>query len=665
MAAITSTGLGSGLDVNGIVTKLVAAERMSADTRNSKVEATDNAKITAYGTFKGALSDFKATVTSLSQSSNYQNITATSSDTAVVSASALSVADVGDYQLKVNTLAQSHALASKAYTEPTTIVGSGSLTVNFGTTVYDPVTKVYSGFTQSSTKSSLSLTIDSTNNTLVGIRDAINGAKAGVTASILNDGTGNRLVLKSNDTGVSNSIQVQVTEAGGAGLADLAFDGSTQSMLQTQAAENASVTINGLEVTSPSNTISSALKGVTFNLLQAKPSQVINININRNNDSLTTKLTTFVEKYNALTAAVKSVSSYDTVTKKGGILLGDYVLQSGMSQVKAAMTDMVEGVTGNLKTLTDVGIGLQKDGSLTFDKAKLSAAQASDIDAVTSLFAVIGRPTDANIQYIISTKDTQAGAFNIAISKAASQGALTTTALTFPLTVDSSNSNFSVKIDGVSSGTLALSQKSYASGDEFASEIQSKINSDSAIKANGSAVSVAYDAVTQKIAITSKIYGANSTVEVLDGSAALGLSAAIGVVGNDVEGTIDGVAAVGGGQFLTSNSGDSKGLKLLINDTVVGDRGQVNFGRGLIDRLSTTLDRLLATNGAIDSRTSSLQNELTNLAKSRTQLDARMAAYQRQLFAKFNAMDALMGTMQATSAYLTQQIAASTKSSSN
>jgi flagellar hook-associated protein 2 len=433
MAAITSTGLGSGLDVNGIVTKLVAAERMSADTRNSKVEATDNAKITAYGTFKGALSDFKATVTSLSQSSNYQNITATSSDSAVVSASALSVADVGDYQLKVNTLAQSHALASKAYTEATSIVGSGNLTVNFGTTVYDPVTKVYSGFTQSSTKSSLSLTIDSTNNTLVGIRDAINGAKAGVTASILNDGTGNRLILKSNETGLSNSIQVQASEVGGAGLSALAFDGSNPNMVQTQTAENASVTINGLEVTSPSNTISSALKGVTFNLLQAKPSQIVNININRNNDALTTKLSTFVEKYNALTAAVKSVSSYDAATKKGGVLLGDYVLQSGMSQVKAAMTDMVEGVSGNLKTLTDVGIGLQKDGSLSFDKAKLSAAQSSDIDAVTSLFAVIGRPTDANVQYIISTKDTQAGSFNVVVSKAASQGALSTTALTFPL----------------------------------------------------------------------------------------------------------------------------------------------------------------------------------------------------------------------------------------
>ncbi|KJV05951.1 flagellar filament capping protein FliD [Methylocucumis oryzae] len=223
MASITSTGLGSGLDINGMVTKLVAAERSAADTRNTTREANDNAKITALGNFKGALSDFKTSLTTLSQTSSFQKITANSSDTSIITASALSVAEVASYQVEVKSTAQSHALASKAYADPTTVVGSGTLTINFGTTDYDTTTKAYNGFTPNANKPSLTLTIDSTNNSLVGIRDAVNKANAGVTASIINDGSGNRLVFKSTDTGLSNSMQIKVTESGGAGLSDLAF----------------------------------------------------------------------------------------------------------------------------------------------------------------------------------------------------------------------------------------------------------------------------------------------------------------------------------------------------------------------------------------------------------------------------------------------------------
>ncbi len=662
MSTITSTGLGSGLDVSGIVSKLVAAERLAVDTRNTKKEADDNAKITAFGNFKNALSDFKSSLSALSKTSSFQKISSDSSDSTIITASALSVADVASYQMEVKNLAQSHALASKAYVDPTTVVGTGTLTINFGTTTYDANTKVYDGFTQNPAKSSLSLTIDSTNNSLTGIRDAINNANAGVSASVLNDGTGNRLVIKSTDSGVKNSLQIKVTEAGTPGLSDLAFDGSNPKMTQTRAAEDALVNINGLDVTSPSNTVSGTLKGVTFNLLQVQTSKTVTINVNRNNADLNTAISSFVEKYNALITMVNSVSSYDPGTKTAGVLLGDSVVQNGMSQIRNSLTNAVDGTSSSLRTLSDVGIGLQKDGTLKFDSAKFSTAQSSDIDGVTALFSVLGRSTDNNVQYIGSTKDTKAGTYAVTLTQAATQSTLHGGSISFPLTVDATNNSLAVKVNGIQSDNILLTQQVYANGADLASDIQSRINSDSTLKANNLTVGVSFDASTNRLTLSSKTYGSTSQIEITQGSATLGLGAAVGTTGVDVAGTIDGVTGVGNGQYLTSANGDSKGLKLLIADATLGSRGTIAFSRGIIDRLSGTLDNLLSTTGSIGSRTAGLQKDISNIAASRTALNARMAQYQARLLSQFNAMDALIGSMQATSSYLTQQLAVNNKS---
>ncbi|MDP2903888.1 MAG: flagellar filament capping protein FliD [Methylovulum sp.] len=662
MSTITSTGLGSGLDVSGIVTKLVAAERLAVDTRNTKKEADDNAKITAFGNFKNALSDFKSSLSALSKTSSFQKISSDSSDSTVITASALSVADVASYQMEVKNMAQSHALASAAYADPTAVVGTGSLTINFGTTTYDASTKVYGGFTQNPAKSSLSLTIDSSNNTLTGIRDAINNAKAGVTASVLNDGTGNRLVFKSTDSGVKNSLQIKVTETGAPGLSDLAFDGSNPKMMQTRAAEDALVNINGLDVSSSSNTVSGALKGVTFSLLQAQISKTVTVNVTRNNADLNTAISGFVEKYNALITTVNSVSNYDPATKTAGVLLGESVVQNGMSQIRSALTNVVDGTSSSLRTLSDVGISLQKDGTLKFDSAKFSTAQSSDIDGVAALFSVLGRSTDSNVQYIASTKDTKAGAYAVTLTQAATQATLQGGTISFPLTVDATDNSLAIKVNGVQSGNIALTQQTYATGADLASEIQSRVNTDGTLKANNLTVSVSYDTGNNRLMVSSKTYGSTSQVEITQGSATLGLGAAVGTAGVDVAGTIDGIAGVGNGQYLTSASGGSKGLKLLIADTTLGGRGTVGFSRGIIDRLSGILDNLLSSTGSIGSRTAGLQKDLSNIAESRTALNARMTQYQARLLSQFNAMDALIGSMQATSTYLTQQIAINNKS---
>src|SRR5690606_37003123 len=132
--------------------------------------------------------------------------------TGVLTATAASNADVGNYKINVLQLAESHGLASAAFSDPNAVLGTGTLTIKFGTTDYDADTGVYNGFSQNAGKGTLTLTIDSSNNTLVGIRDAINKAQAGVTAAIVstNDGTEHRLVLSSTDTGAKNSMQISI-----------------------------------------------------------------------------------------------------------------------------------------------------------------------------------------------------------------------------------------------------------------------------------------------------------------------------------------------------------------------------------------------------------------------------------------------------------------------
>src|SRR4030067_290751 len=189
MASITSAGIGSGLDINGLITKIMTFESRPLVSLDRK-EAGYQARLSAYGSVKGAVSAFQSAMLSLSSPARFQGLRAASADSTIYTASATSAAAPGSYAVEVKQLAQAQKLASKAFTNTTDTVGIGTLTIQFGT---------WSGgvFAANATKASQTVTIGSGNSSLAGIRDAINAAKVGVTAAILNDGTGNRLALNS------------------------------------------------------------------------------------------------------------------------------------------------------------------------------------------------------------------------------------------------------------------------------------------------------------------------------------------------------------------------------------------------------------------------------------------------------------------------------------
>lgn len=376
-SSVASSSVGT-LDVQALVSQLMTAERQPIDKLNTKV-ASYQTKISSFGTISGLVSGFQTALTGLNTS--FQSVGVTSSDTSVVSASAGSTAAAGIYALNVTKLAQAQSLVAAGQVSSTAVIGSGSATVvtfDFGTT--SGATFVTNG---SGTKS---ITIDGTNNTLQGISDAINAAQMGVSATIVNDGSGTpyRLALTSTNSGVSNSIKI-TTDAGDATIDGLLTHNpaGVQNLTQTVAAQDAVFTVNGIALSNASNTITDAIQGVTLTL--NKEAATATLTVAHDTKAASTAISGFVDAYNALANQIKSRSAYGNATATTGALAGDGTLRSMQDQLRGIMNTAASG--GTLTRLSEVGISFQTDGTLKLDSSKLNSAITNNFSDVTNLFS--------------------------------------------------------------------------------------------------------------------------------------------------------------------------------------------------------------------------------------------------------------------------------------
>ncbi len=663
MATISSLGVGSGLDIASIVEQLVAAESVPKENLLNAREAELQAELSAVGTFKAALSSFQGTFSSLSTATAFRQATAASSDSSVFTASASGEAIPGSYSIEVTDLAQAHKLASKAFTNTTDTVGTGDLTFRFGT--YDSDLNT---FTANPERTIESITIDGTNNSLEGIRDAINAADIGVSASIVNDGSGYRLMFKSDSTGADNSIEITVNDTGDgdhlndSGLSQLAFDptaagvGTGKNLTQTSAAQDASFSIDGLPMTRSTNDVTGAIEGVNLTLKGETSGTPALLTVSAITSTASNNVQAFVNAYNELETSLDQLTGYNATTDQAGALLGDSLVNGALNGIRNLITGSITGLSGQYTSLAQLGISFQADGSLELDASTLNQALEDDPDAVARVFAAVGTPTDSLVDYVSSTSDTLVGDYAVNITQLATQGSFTGVAAGgFPLTVDATNDTFEIKVDGVQSGVISLTQATYATGAELATQLQSRINADSELKAQGVTVTVQFD--TDHFVITSDSYGSTSKVEftAVEGGG-LGLSVATGTDGVDVAGTIGGVAALGSGQQLTG-TGDADGLKLEITGGALGSRGTVSFTRGMADLLDTFMETYLGDDNIIDSRTDGINTRIDSVEDDREDLALRIQQLEARYIAQFTALDLLLNQLQATSSYLTQQLA--------
>ncbi len=389
MGSITGAGIGSGLDVAGLVQQLVQAEGEPKTLRLNTEEAKVQAKLSALGTLRSALASFRTTAAKLKSIEQFRGREVSLSTPDFLSAKATSTAVPGSYSVVVKQLASAHKLQSAGVSPPSLAQGTGTLQITVGLESFDVV-------------------IGAESNTLAGIAAAINKSAAGakVVATVVTGADEARLTITARATGEDNEIAV-AQSGGDGGLAPL-----VAGLTPIQPAEDAEALIDGVSAKSSTNTISGAIAGVDLTLVAADENETTQLNVGYDRTAARKTIDDLVKSYNAVVDAIKSVSSYDAETRQGGPLLGDAGVRNIAYQLRRELTANVAGLTGPFDMLNEVGITADLSGKLTVDGTKLDAAFALDFDAVGELFAAEGVGVAVRLDTILAPYLDAGGVFD-------------------------------------------------------------------------------------------------------------------------------------------------------------------------------------------------------------------------------------------------------------
>lgn len=379
--SITSLGTGSGLDLESLVNDLVSAEIVPQTFQLDTQEFALQTELSAVGTLRATLDnlstvleDFKdpnAFLTRRSSSSNDDLFTVSADETAVASS----------YELEVTQLAQSQRLQSGAFADADAEVGTGTLTILIGE---EPAPGDEDENGDPIEARSFDITLVDEANSLTELRDAINNASdnPGVTASIVSGDDGAFLLLSSDDTGLENQLTITASD-GNVGLDALTFDPDdvAGSALSEQAqALDSIVIIDDIAVTSSSNTVSSAIDGVTINLLEAEVGTTATLSVEVDTAAVQNSVDSFIFNYNSLIDTVNALTAFDADTGVSGPLLGDSTTRILLDQIRSALGGRTGGLEGSFDTLSDVGI------TLDFTTGRLEKDQViADFDGIDTV----------------------------------------------------------------------------------------------------------------------------------------------------------------------------------------------------------------------------------------------------------------------------------------
>ena len=380
MATVTSLGAGSGLDLESLVTQLMTAEKAPL-TALKKQETSFNTRISSLGTLKSKLSALQSASLALKANigqtalNKFATFSATSSDSTIASATATTGAVAGTYSLNVTKLAVADRFSLATAISPTATVG------NIGDTLtFDFATPDTEGNSRTKT-----ITLDSNNNSLAGLRNAINSANMGVSAVIVNSSSTSSQLVITGSEGLDNAITL---------------GGSLSSLFnQSAVADSATFNIGGVDVTSNSNTTSKAIDGVTINLSKLG-STTLTVSAEYST-KLTSALNDFIKAYNDANSSMTTMGAYNATTKTAGALQGNSVLRDAQQETRRLVFNTTAGGTSSYQRLSDLGVSVGTDGSLALDASKLEKALASDPSAVAALVDKVGNAYNGTLEKIV------------------------------------------------------------------------------------------------------------------------------------------------------------------------------------------------------------------------------------------------------------------------
>lgn len=663
-------GAGSGIDTLALVDQLVEVERSPTQTRIDTKRESFETQLSEYGLLRSAMSTLQDAAELLTNEDTFSTKSASFSSSTVLTPTEITAdALEGEYAFEVSALAQSQSLSTSAiFDTPESEVGTGTLTFGFGQwdAVVPPAAPTT--FTADADREAITVTIDENNNSLSGLAEAINETNSGIQARVVNDGSGYKLLV-SAESGLENQLQITANKTDGSGagegLSRFDFNASDTTLVQNQVGQNASLTVNGLAITRPTNTIDDIIDGLEFTINEASPGEVVNISISEDKSGGETAIRDFVSAYNEFLEAVEPLVGFNEETDEFGSLRNDSIAKSIPARIRSLLVSEVPGLDSTFTSLTNIGIRTELDGTLDIDSDDFQAAIKDNYDLVKDLFNSNTQSSSGLVTVNGFNGFAESGEYDMLITQDPAKGFLTGAAVAGSLLSDlqsagANDYDFTATINGVVSDTISITPGNYASFDELALEIQNQINADSQLDAANASVVVSYDGGTGSFLVTSDKYGNSSSVAMTaigPNAADLGLDTGTSTEGINVAGTIDGEEAFGSGNILLPKLNTAPyGLSFTISEGAAAASATtpvtVGLSRGFGGELSRVIDTFLANSGAIDSREDSIGNDLTDLDEDESKLERRTEIYRERISAQFIAMEAIVRSLQNSSDFL-------------
>jgi len=645
---VSKLSSGSGIDSAALVNQLADVSKAAQEARLTTRKTTLETQISDYGLMRSAISKLETAAKTLNNPDTFNAKSVSIPDTTVLGITKLEAkASTGEYKLKVEGIAQSQSLSSASFASVDSPVGKGTLTLRLGEWDDPP-----SAFTVDSTKTGATITIDDSNNSLTGLKDAINAANIGIQASIVGDGGSFKLLLTA-PSGAKNELEITAAETPGSlGLASFDFNDSSRVLNPEQQGADAQIRVNGLLLTRSSNHVTDVIDGLEFDLFKAAPSETVTINITHDRGGAETAIRDFVATYNTFLTETQKLVGYDDENKKFGSLRQDPLSKSLINSIRSTLSAQVPGLSGSFNTLGSLGIRTQLDGSLQIVEdgkpTDFANTLKNNFDAVRDFFVPKQSSDNAQISVTGHSAKSTPGTYAVNITTNATKGTLNGAA--YLGTIDTTNKtyDFTVKINDTISASISLpANKVYASNDELAADIQSLINADSSLSTAKARVTVSYNSTLGQLEFTSNDYGSVSKVEITSVSpdmADMGLSIAAGTTGVDVAGTVGGVAAFGYGNVLLPAIGSAaEGLSMRVSDGAT--TANITYSKGFATQLTDLLTNYTKSSGLIKNRETSINKDLDKVKEDQKTLDRRTESYRARLQAQFAAMEAIVRSL--------------------
>ena len=656
---ININGVVSGIDTDNIVTGLLKIQQQQLDRMALRKNGIQQRQA-AFKTVESRLLSLRADAGALSRSTNnpLTRLSVTASDEEAIKATASSSAIAGVYQMTINSTAQAHQVASQGFSDADSEITQGTFEIRLGSG--DPRI----------------ITIDSNNNKLSDLASAINSSDTGISATIVKDSAGGstpfRLLFSSSKTGASNQITVTNNLAADSGSA---VKPVINFATPVQAASDARVTLGSgagaISVTSSTNQFKEAIGGVSFDLLQPTDGQKVSLTVAKDNTAAVTAVQSFVDSFNGVLNYISENSKYNEAAGEGGLFLGNQSAAKVQQTLRTTIQNVIPGANPLANRLSTVGIRFNDSGTLVLDKAKLENALNGNIEGVSAedvkrLFSFGGQSTNSGMSFVLGSTRTQASTsgYQVDISQAAEQAAITGTALPPSTVITSGNRSLELKLDG-KTATVQMNNGTYTP-QELADHLEQIINDSDEFPAREIKVSLA----SGSLQLTSAKYGLTSDVEIVSGTAIadLGLTAGLKNNGRDVVGSfvVNGKteAAVGRGRLLTGDPENENTADLQVqitlspSEVVAGAEGTITVSRGLASSLDQVLGKLLDNeNGLLTSVDDGFDGQLKSLQTSIDRQTKLFDLQQQSIRKQFQALETAISQLNATSTYLGGQLA--------